>query len=71
MFLKVGDQCPSCKDGKMQTKEGRYGVFLACDMYRHTGCNFIAKTNNEQGKDELELRADEILRQNNKEFLII
>lgn len=71
MILHVGDKCPDCQVGKMILKNGRYGDFLGCDMYRHTGCNFIAKLAPEEAKDSLELQADAILRQHNKEYLII
>ena len=71
MILHVGDKCPDCQVGKMTLKYGRYGDFLGCDMYRHTGCNFIAKLAPEETKDSLELQADAILRSHNKEYLII
>lgn len=71
MVFKIGDKCPFCKVGILQIKEGRFGSFLGCDMYHHTGCNFVGKLDPQEMKDPLEQRADEILRQNNKEFLII
>lgn len=71
MTLKAGDNCPDCKVGKLVIRSGRFGDFLGCDMYRHTGCNFIGKINPAEQKDDLERQADEILRRNNKEYLII
>lgn len=71
MTLREGDACPNCKVGKMIRKQGRYGDFLGCDMYRHTGCNFIGRLAQEENKSSLELQADEILRRHNKEYLII
>ena len=71
MILKEGDRCPSCEVGKLVRKNGRWGDFLGCDMYRHTGCNFIGKLEAGQDKDDLEKMADNILRQHNKEYLII
>lgn len=71
MIFKEGDKCPNCQVGKLVRKSGRYGDFIGCDMYQHTGCNFIGKISAEEEKDVLERRADEILRQHGKEYLII
>jgi len=71
MTFREGDACPVCGVGKLIIKNGRFGDFLGCDMYRHTGCNFIGKLSIEDAKSPLELQADEILRANHKEYLII
>lgn len=60
MQFKVGDECPWCKNGRILQKTGRYGKFLGCDMYNHTGCIFIAKIPKEQ--NTLEQQADDFLK---------
>lgn len=59
MNFKVGDECPWCKTGKLVQKTGKYGTFLGCDMYHHTGCMFVGKVAKEQ--NTLEQQADDFL----------
>lgn len=69
--FKEGGKCPYCGDGKIVKRVGKWGEFLGCDLYQHTGCMFVAKIDQSETKSSLELQADEILRSNNKEYLII
>lgn len=39
--IKLGDQCPVCRRGTMQEKNGRNGPFLGCSRYRE-GCRATA-----------------------------
>jgi ssDNA-binding Zn-finger/Zn-ribbon topoisomerase 1 len=29
----VGDLCPACRQGRMERKQGRFGVFVACSRW--------------------------------------
>jgi len=71
MKFKVGGSCPFCKVGKIIIKTGKFSDFLACDMYRHTGCNFAKGIKDADLKDPLEKQADHILDMNNIEYLKI
>jgi ssDNA-binding Zn-finger/Zn-ribbon topoisomerase 1 len=70
MELNAGDQCPRCEVGKLVPKTGRYGQFLGCDMYHHTGCNFVQRLKIKD-KNSLEEQADELLTANGFKVLKI
>lgn len=70
MNFKEGEVCPSCNIGKLVKRNGKWGSFLGCDMFPHTGCQFIGKMDQED-KDDLEMIADNILRENNSSNLIL
>lgn len=47
-------KCPDCKDGILNLKAGRYGVFLACSNYptcKHTE-QLLSSTTDEEGSEE-------------------
>lgn len=71
MTFKNGDTCPCCGVGKIVTKSGRYGDFFACDMYRHTGCNFAKRIDSAEQESSLEKQADQILAENGIEVIKI
>jgi ssDNA-binding Zn-finger/Zn-ribbon topoisomerase 1 len=70
MEMHEGDSCPRCKVGKLLIKTGRYGSFLGCDMYHHTGCNFIQRLKI-KNKTSLEEQADQLLAENGFKVLKI
>ncbi len=70
MNLREGDTCPACKEGRLIRKSGRYGEFIGCDLYR-SGCNYILREKSASKKSSLEIQADNILRANHKEHLIL
>lgn len=39
--IKAGDQCPACKQGVIQSRNGRNGLFLGCSRFRD-GCRATA-----------------------------
>ena len=41
--VKTGDQCPVCRRGIIEQKDGRNGPFLGCSRYRE-GCRATANT---------------------------
>lgn len=38
---REGDQCPSCLEGKLVKRQGKYGKFLGC--WNFPKCKYIAK----------------------------
>ncbi len=45
---EIGEACPSCKDGKLIEREGRFGRFIACSNYPK--CKFVKKDPVEEAK---------------------
>lgn len=41
---ETGEACPKCKDGKLLTRDGKFGTFVACSNYPK--CKFIKKDGN-------------------------
>ncbi len=41
---ETGEACPKCKDGKLITREGKFGTFVACSNFPK--CKFIKKDDN-------------------------
>ena len=41
---ETGEACPKCKDGKLITREGKFGTFIACSNFPK--CKFIKKDDN-------------------------
>lgn len=44
--LKAGDICPECKAGRLATKTGRFGEFVACSKF--PDCKYIVKTDKQR-----------------------
>lgn len=44
----LGEACPECKDGKLMQREGRFGMFIACNNYPK--CKFVKKDPAEEAK---------------------
>lgn len=36
---RTGDQCPSCVNGKLLKREGRFGIFLGCSNFPR--CRYV------------------------------
>jgi len=55
------DKCPSCKDGKLSIKLGKYGSFLGCSSY--PDCKYIQNIDgdNNDGKIDYEFSEDKII----------
>ncbi|MFZ2887286.1 MAG: type I DNA topoisomerase [Minisyncoccia bacterium] len=45
---EIGENCPECKDGKLMSRDGRFGMFIACNNYPK--CKFVKKDPAEEAK---------------------
>lgn len=43
---EIGEECPTCKKGKLIEREGRFGKFISCNRYPK--CKYIKKDENAQ-----------------------
>ena len=46
----IGEACPDCKDGKLMSRDGRFGMFIACNNYPK--CKFVKKDPAEEAKSK-------------------
>jgi DNA topoisomerase I len=46
----IGEACPECKDGKLMSRDGRFGMFIACNNYPK--CKFVKKDPEEEAKSK-------------------
>lgn len=42
MKVKIGQTCPSCKEGTIVERKGKFGIFYGCSSY-YRGCYFVSR----------------------------